>query len=686
MKIIKQHQLTILRSALALLLTVQSTSAIPRDAGLAKEIFAVDPPQLPLSIVIPDGFNQRNEPISIFQNLKHSQRSLRNGHGDQYVLRPQSSFNFQGKCCLIKPQLSDLTLSSYMGSLSDSGINPIINVMKTKHPRRIEVRNGIVVPIDPPQTKLIYFTEWIENTQIDPRKVDLWNFYPERSEKTIEQIVEETFSKMPNVRPNLSNTKEQFKKLMPQFNELIGRSYRSGLPIANNDKAILLNTNGGIPLNNVDILLSPLKQAWLTAEMMDLLKVAQESIFGISNLETCSLFVLNGLFRLGIYLLMLIVQLVSAIPREANLPLDVFDPDPPQPYFGFDIPAGFDRNDEISWDQQLNDRDVKVLCRVRNNLTNQFRFLQDLKRKQTSLQDDSGRHYVTHPQRSFTFRGKLCFAIPQSPNENLSDLYASHISPLDRAKLIIPFFTKLIRGINYIHKVGWTNIDINAFDLGVEPNLDKYPIFNVMEIEQLRRIKIKNEIIMPIDPPQLGLIYLPEWIENTKIDPRKVDLWKVGELLYNIQYSFYPEQTEKPFKELMNEIVSKMPDVQPNLKNTQEQFKKFMPHFKKLIKEGYRSGLPTANSDRAILLNTNSGLSTTSIDTSSFPLKQTRLTVEILDLLVIAQDSIFGFGHLQNFLQFLLNGFFRLGIYYVKYIAGNQSQETINAGTIFEEN
>ncbi|KAI9598764.1 hypothetical protein BDF19DRAFT_431361 [Syncephalis fuscata] len=361
--------------------------------------------------------------------------------------------------------------------------------------------------------------------------------------------------------------------------------------------------------------------------------------------------------------LIFIVQPIFATPRKANLPEDVFEPDPPQVYDGIDIPAGFEQGEETSWEQQLQGMDVNVMCRIRNNLNNKFRFLQDLSHKRVLLQNDPGRQYVLHPQRSFTFRGKRCFVMPRSVDENLNDFYLNYIPSLAEAKSILSFFTKLIQGINYIHKVGWTNISLNEFSIVVRSNLSKYPVINVMKIEQLRRIKFKNNIVVPIDAPQMKLLYLPEWIKNTKIDPRKADLWRIGELFYAFQYEFYFKMSKKSTKQILEETFSKMPDVKPELHDTQQQFKRFMPYFKKLIEDSYQSGLITKNNGRAILLNTNSGFPKNSIDISLSPIKQIYLTTEMLDLFIAAQNCVFGNKPLRGYSQFLLNGLFQLGIY-----------------------
>ncbi|KAI9597369.1 hypothetical protein BDF19DRAFT_434854 [Syncephalis fuscata] len=294
--------------------------------------------------------------------------------------------------------------------------------------------------------------------------------------------------------------------------------------------------------------------------------------------------------------------------------------------------------------------DVNVMCRIRNNLNDKFRFLQDLSRKRVLLQNDPGRQY-------------RCFVMPRSVDENLNDFYLNYIPCLAEAKSILSFFTKLIQGINYIHKVGWTNISLNEFSIVVRSNLSKYPVINVMKIEQLRRIKFKNNIVVLIAAPQMKLLYLPEWIKNTKIDPRKADLWRIGELFYAFQYEFYFKMPKKPTKQILEETFSKMPDVKPELHDTQQQFKRFMPYFKKLIENSYQSGLITKNNGRAILLNTNSGFPKNSIDISLSPIKQIYLTTEMLDLFIAAQNCVFENEPLRGYSQFLLNGLFQLGIY-----------------------
>ncbi|KAI9593635.1 hypothetical protein BDF19DRAFT_155176 [Syncephalis fuscata] len=147
------------------------------------------------------------------------------------------------------------------------------------------------------------------------------------------------------------------------------------------------------------------------------------------------------------------------------------------------------------------------------------------------------------------------------------------------------------------------------------------------------------------------------------MDPRTVDLWKVGETVYAAQYGLYPLKEKMYLEPIVNDIFSKMPDVQPELGNTQEQFRRFMAHFNKFIKENYKSGLTTTNNDRAVVLNTSGGIIGHSIGASSSPLKQISLTPEIMNLLIVAQHKVFGNNDFQIYSKFLLNGFFRLGIY-----------------------
>ncbi|KAI9593636.1 hypothetical protein BDF19DRAFT_424262 [Syncephalis fuscata] len=92
--------------------------------------------------------------------------------------------------------------------------------------------------------------------------------------------------------------------------------------------------------------------------------------------------------------LLLIAQLIAAIPRDGNLFEEIFAQDPPQSYLGFNIPVEFDQGDEVSWDQQLRGININVICNRRDNFENKFRFFQDLKRKQELLKNDPGRQYV----------------------------------------------------------------------------------------------------------------------------------------------------------------------------------------------------------------------------------------------------------------------------------------------------
>ncbi|KAI9593632.1 hypothetical protein BDF19DRAFT_155112 [Syncephalis fuscata] len=359
--------------------------------------------------------------------------------------------------------------------------------------------------------------------------------------------------------------------------------------------------------------------------------------------------------------LMSIAQLISAIPRKVELPKKIFAQDPPQPYLDFNIPVEFNHEDEISWDQQWRGIYVDVTCRIRNNFESQFQFFQDLKRNEALLENDPGRQYVLHPYKSFIFRGKRCFVMPESTNEELGS-HMETLSSSDKAKAILPFFIKLIRGINYIHKVGWAGVGFKAFN-AAKLDSDINPIINVMEIEQLRRIEFRNNAVLLIDPPQPDLLYSPEWIENTKIDPRKADLWEVGEFLYLNQYSDYYLSSRRSFERTIIETFSKVPDVQPNIGDMKKQFKKFMPHFKKFIEESYINAIRVDNNNRAVLLNTNSGLPTNIIATSPSPLKHIPLTSKILNLLSFVLDYDSRFSAFKTHLQFLSNGFFQLGIY-----------------------
>ncbi|KAI9593667.1 hypothetical protein BDF19DRAFT_415221 [Syncephalis fuscata] len=358
--------------------------------------------------------------------------------------------------------------------------------------------------------------------------------------------------------------------------------------------------------------------------------------------------------------LVFIAQLASATPREVDLP-----DDPPQTRQSLIIPSEFDRKDEVSWSQHLNGMDVNTIYRIKDNFKDYFSFFQDTKRKQALLRGDPGRQYVVHPQHSFLLRGKRCFIMSQLSGRALN-LHMEFLSLSDKAKSIPSFFIKLIRAISYIHKVGWANIELKAskfIDILVRLDSERDPIIDVMQIEQLKRIEFKNNAVLLIDPPQPNFLYLPEWIENTKIDPRKADLWRIGEILYKSEYNIYFAKTVKAPKQVINDLFSKMPDVLPNIGNTQQQFNKFMYHLKNLIKESYKYRSVIDNDYRSILLNTNGGLPENSIAASSSLLRQIYLTPEMIGLIRVAQYNILAHNTFQNYSRFITNGLFQLGIY-----------------------
>ncbi|KAI9593842.1 hypothetical protein BDF19DRAFT_424167 [Syncephalis fuscata] len=372
--------------------------------------------------------------------------------------------------------------------------------------------------------------------------------------------------------------------------------------------------------------------------------------------------------------LLLIVQPIYTIPRKVEMAGLNRIANPLQVGNGLNIPAEFDQDDEISWDQQLNGRNVEIICRVRTNLNNQFLFLQDLQRNQALLQNDPGHQYVLHPYASLILRGKLCFIMPQSSDNSLKiamhllaspdddfDSLRETLSSSDKARATLPFFIKIIQSINYIHKVGWSGITSGVFG-AVILNSNIKPIINVMEM-QPKRIEFRNNAVVLVNPPKPTILYSPEWITNTKIDPRKADLWEIGEFLYLNKYSKYYLSPNGHPERTIRGAFPKISDIQPNTGDIKEQFKKFMPHFKKFIEESYRNAVRVDNNNRAVLLNTNTGLPTNIIATSPSPLKHIPLTPEILKLLEHMPDDFHENSPLTTHSRFLANGFFQLGIY-----------------------
>ncbi|KAI9597302.1 hypothetical protein BDF19DRAFT_436483 [Syncephalis fuscata] len=180
-----------------------------------------------------------------------------------------------------------------------------------------------------------------------------------------------------------------------------------------------------------------------------------------------------------------------------------------------------------------------------------------------------------------------------------------------------------------------------------------------------------DQTVIPKPAYDPFLLYPNEWVSQNLVDPRKADLWNIGEIFYyaffsNIKYYEGLEEAKQMVDHTFSSIKMPRPTSSVNL---QEAFKTFLPKFKYFIKHQLNDSLNSLNSnsksssDLAILLNLHGGFPQQLITTRpQTPFNEIVLSQSIINLLKTSLGIIYHDDHFKHYTQFILNGFYRLGI------------------------
>lgn len=127
------------------------------------------------------------------------------------------------------------------------------------------------------------------------------------------------------------------------------------------------------------------------------------------------------------------------------------------------------------------------------------------------------------------------------PGMDLFDILdtISKVEPTKSTKFLLPLFSQILDGVEYLHNVGIAHLDLKLENIIVS-NINGKSHVKIIDFGEAIVYKINNKKILHQGLNGTLQYMPPEMLQYKTYEPEKVDIWSCGILLYNMIYNYMP--------------------------------------------------------------------------------------------------------------------------------------------------